>query len=113
MKKFLLCLALCMASIAPTQCRAAETTTQKSYQTIMLYYTSSCPYCHEVTDYLHSIQKTVPMKNLNGDAEGQDELKKAGGQVSVPALVVDGKAMYGSDAINAWIKQHQNELAAE
>ncbi len=80
---------------------------------ITLYYTPNCPYCHEVMDYLHSIHKTVPMTNLDGNDAGQKELQRIGGEVHVPCLVVDGKAYYGSDDAIGWLSKHQSQLSDE
>lgn len=80
---------------------------------ITLYYFPSCPYCQKVENYLHSIHKKVPMKNTRTDPKAAEELKKIGGYATVPCLIVDGKAIYGSDTIIQWLKDHQDWLQSE
>jgi glutaredoxin 3 len=77
---------------------------------LVLYYTSYCPYSQKVLRYLQQIHKTIPMKNVQRSSEGRDELLKVGGKLQVPCLVVNGKAIYESDAIIDWLSQHQNSL---
>ncbi len=114
MGKCLLLLALCLGSLtfAENAEIAAASVTPKN-QSIVLYYTKNCPYCHEVMDYLHSIHKKVPMVDLDGNGPGQDALRKVGGDVHVPCLVVNNKAMYGSEDAIKWLSQHKDELMPE
>jgi glutaredoxin len=77
---------------------------------LLLYYTPHCPYSQKVLKYLKKIHKQLPMKNLWDDPQGKEELRAVGGKAQVPCLVINGKAMYESDAIIEWLSQHQNEL---
>lgn len=77
---------------------------------IVLYYTTYCPYSQKVLRYLKKIHKQLPMKNVESDPQAKAELKKTGGKTQVPCLVIDGKALYESDAIIEWLSQHQDEL---
>lgn len=77
---------------------------------LVLYYTSYCPYSQKVLRYLNKIHKTIPMKNLENDPQAKAELKRIGGRMQVPCLVIDGQALYESDAIIDWLSQHQDEL---
>jgi glutaredoxin len=74
---------------------------------LLLYYTPWCPYSQKVLNYLSQIKKTVPMKNLQNDPKGKEELKKIGGKSQVPCLVINGKAMYESGDIIRWLSQNQ------
>ena len=77
---------------------------------LMLYYSSHCPYSRKVLSYLDSIKKSVPMKDVLTDKEAKKELVEIGGKPIVPCLVIDGKALYDSDAIIEWLSKHQNIL---
>ncbi len=74
---------------------------------LLLYYTPWCPYSQKVLNYLTQIKKTVPMKNIQNDTRGKEELKKIGGKSQVPCLVINGKAMYESADIIRWLSQNQ------
>ncbi len=84
--------------------------TAQEKHVIVLYYTSYCPYSQKVLRYLQQIHKQLPMKNLENDPQAKAELKKAGGEMQVPCLIIDGKPLYESDAIIEWLSQHQDEL---
>lgn len=77
---------------------------------LLLYYTPGCPYCQKVLKYLKKIHKQLPMINLKENPEAKADLLKVGGKLQVPCLVIDGVAMYESDAIIEWLSQHQDEL---
>lgn len=82
----------------------------KERPTLLLYYTSYCPYSQKVLKYLKKIHKQVPLKDLEGNSKAKSELKKIGGKMQVPCLVINGKALYESDAIIEWLSQHQDAL---
>jgi glutaredoxin len=95
------------------ECSALESSkfskqaTSKEKPQLLLYYTPWCPYSQKVLNYLTQIHKTVPMKNLQNDPKGKEELKKIGGKSQVPCLVINGKAMYESADIIRWLSQNQ------
>lgn len=79
-------------------------------ENLMLYYTNYCPYSQKVLTYLREIHKTVPMKEVENNQVYKDELLKVGGKLQVPCLIVDGKAIYNSDAIIDWMGSHQDKF---
>ena len=79
---------------------------------LLLYYTNYCPYSQKVLTYLKGVHKTLPMKNIEKSPQDKAELKKIGGKVQIPCLIIDGKAMYESDDIIKWLSQHLGELPA-
>lgn len=89
--------------------RANKSAYNQSKYELVLYYKPACPYCVKVIRYLQSIGKQIPMKNTQ-DSKNQSELLKIGGKKQVPCLVIDGKALYESDAIISWLKEHRNEI---
>jgi glutaredoxin len=77
---------------------------------LLLYYLPWCPYSQKVLDYLKQIHKTLPMKNLQQDNSGKEELRKIGGKAQVPCLIINGKAMYESATIMQWLSQNKSSL---
>ena len=75
---------------------------------LMLYYSGHCVYSKKVLNYLHQTHRKIPMKDVYEDPDGKSELKKWGGKMIVPCLIVDGKPIYDSNAIIAWLKEHQD-----
>ena len=75
-----------------------------------LYIRSTCPFCLKVLRYMDGAGITVPMRDINGNIEAADDLVAIGGKQQVPCLVIDGKAMYESDDIIAYMQQHETEL---
>lgn len=79
-------------------------------RSLALYYVPSCPYCREVLTYLQHIHKKIPLKNVKQDSNAKEELKRIGGVLEVPCLIVDDQAMYGSETIIEWLTTHQDDL---
>ncbi|GEM_PF-1501740 len=77
---------------------------------LLLYYTTYCPFSQKVLKYLKKVHKQLPMKNLADDPFAKEELKKIGGKMQVPCLVIDGKALYEANEIILWLSKHQDEL---
>jgi glutaredoxin len=92
----------------------AETTQEalevQKKPSLVLYYSSYCPYSQKVLRYLQKIHKTVPMKDVNDNPQYKEELARAGGQLLVPCLVIGGKGVYDADTIIEWLSSHQNLL---
>ncbi|MFY7843445.1 MAG: glutaredoxin domain-containing protein [Rhabdochlamydiaceae bacterium] len=114
MKKLLFILPLILTSFSYLQGEEApkniSTETATTNKETLLYYIPNCPYCHEVIDYLKSINKKIPMIDLNGNLPAQDDLKKVGGDVHVPCLIVEGKAIYGAQDAIKWLETHKDQL---
>ncbi len=77
---------------------------------LLLYYSPYCPYSMKVVDYLKQIHKSVPMKNVQNNAEAKKELRERGGKAQVPCLIIDGKPLYESQAIIQWLSEHKDVL---
>jgi glutathione S-transferase len=60
--------------------------------------------------YLQGIHKTVPLKTIDKDKKAKKELKKMGGKAQIPCLMINGQALYESEAIIQWLSQHQDLL---
>ena len=79
---------------------------QKPSEELVLYINPRCPYCKKVTDYLASSGRTITIKNTQ-DIRVREELINIGGKPQVPCLVIRGKALYESDEIIKWLKEHR------
>ena len=68
---------------------------EKEQQSILvLYYSSHCPYSQKVLDFLKSIGKEIPLKNVSNDPKAREELLHLGGKYQVPCLFIDEKPLY-------------------
>jgi glutaredoxin len=105
MKNFIF---LCFASLFSFFHIQMESTQKKTELT--LYYSPYCPYSQEVLSYLQKIQKTIPLKNVKKDPGAKEELKRIGGVLEVPCLVINDHALYKSDVIIQWLYEHEDEL---
>ncbi len=106
---FLFVTLLCFCEIGITDIPSSYITSQKASK-IILYHKPNCPYCKKVISYLEKIHKTIPMVDLQKHPEKKSDLIRIGGKMQVPCLIIQGKAMYESEQILKWIKEHANEL---
>ena len=77
-----------------------------------LYYYPTCPYCIKVLSFMKKNNLAIPLKNIHEDPRYGHELIKIGGSRQVPCLVIDGKALYESDDIIAWLNNNPDRLKA-
>lgn len=73
-------------------------------QNLTLYYKKSCPYCQKVLRFMNENHITLDMRDTLQPGI-QNDLVKIGGKKQVPCLVIDGKALYESDDIIAYLKE--------
>lgn len=73
---------------------------------LTLYYRKTCPFCRKVLQFMQENNITVPLKEIPGKSEYQQELVHVGGKSQVPCLVIDGKALYESDDIIQWLNSN-------
>ncbi len=78
------------------------------FDNYVLYFKPTCPYCRKVLAYMDGAGIELDQRDVN-DAKNADDLVRIGGKLQVPCLVIDGKAMYESDDIIAFLKE---QLAA-
>ena len=64
---------------------------------IIVYSTSSCPWCHRAKDYLKEHKIKFTDKNVAEDDAARDEMVEKSGQMGVPVLDIDGKIIIGFD----------------
>lgn len=72
-----------------------------------LYKKDSCPYCQKVLRAIRESGRTdIEMKDIITDDANREELVRVGKKLQVPCLFIDGKPMYESDDIIAWLNAH-------
>ena len=76
---------------------------------LALYVMDGCPFCAKVEDFLAEGGIEVPERNISTDAEAERTLIAVGGKRQVPCLFIDGKALYESDDIIAWLRENAPE----
>lgn len=70
---------------------------------LVLYYRPTCPFCIRVTDFMRSRGIEIPLRNISIDSEAARTLVSVGGKQQVPCLLIDGKPLYESSDIIAWL----------
>ena len=68
-----------------------------------LYTMSTCPFCRRVETFMKKHRIDLPRKDILAEAGARDELISIGGKGQVPCLVIDGKALYESADIIAYM----------
>ncbi|WP_313755659.1 glutaredoxin family protein [Tissierella sp.] len=63
---------------------------------VIVYTSSTCPYCVSAKDYLKEKGISYTEKNVQTDKEARKELM-AMGHMGVPVLVIDGEEIVGFD----------------
>ena len=70
-----------------------------------LYKMSTCPFCRKVMRAIDELGRTdIEMHDIIESAEDKARLIRDGGKMQVPCLFIDGKPMYESDDIVAWLR---------
>jgi len=79
-----------------------------------LYHLHACPYCRKVRDYIesHGLKPAVRYHEVSEEPSARDRVVALTGDTKVPVLVVDGKAVPGSNAILEWLATHMAEPPA-
>ena len=71
-----------------------------------LYYKPTCPFCEKVIQVMKAHNISIPLKNISQDNQAKQTLIKIGGKKQVPCLMINGQALYESDAIIDWLLTH-------
>jgi glutaredoxin 3 len=72
-----------------------------------LYKMTGCPYCGRVERFIRESERTdVEVHNVTESAADQERLIRDGGKDQVPCLFIDGKPLYESGDIIAWLEAH-------
>jgi len=69
---------------------------------IKIYSTPTCPFCHQVKDYLKEKKIEFTDFDVSSDNNRAQEMIDKSGQMGVPVIDIDGKVIIGfdRDAIN-------------
>lgn len=70
---------------------------------LVLYKKDSCPFCVKVMSYVAASGLDVEMRDVAHDAEAMRELVEVGGKRQVPCLFIDGRPLYESGDIVAYL----------
>ena len=73
-----------------------------AFENHVLYVRMTCPYCVKVLRFMKERGIRIELRNIEEFAVAR-ELVAIGGKQQVPCLVVDGKALYESDDIIAYL----------
>lgn len=93
----------------------AQTVFDKSGQplSLVLYMYDECPYCQRVLFAMRSLGLEIPQRNIRKDVTARDELMRVGGSKQVPCLFVNGKPLYESSDIIAFLKSEVSRSAPQ
>ena len=73
---------------------------------LVLYVMTGCPYCIKVKRFLADSSVNIPERNISTDTEAEQTLIAVGGKRQVPCLLIDGKPLYESSDIIAWVQKN-------
>ena len=76
-----------------------------SEKDLVLYIKNLCPYCRKVTTYMKQRDIVIPIKDVYDDVDAMVELVTIGGKNQAPCLFIDGKPLYESDDIIAFLEK--------
>ncbi len=75
-----------------------------------LYMFDGCPFCRKVTNEIEAEGRTdVTLHDIHQNEEDRDTLIRVGGMEQVPCLFIDGKPMYESGDIVAWLQANPQQ----
>lgn len=78
---------------------------------LKLYMFETCPFCRKVLNEIESSGRTdVELHNIHKSELDRMELISVGGKQQVPCLFIDGKSMYESDDIVAWLRANPQQV---
>lgn len=64
---------------------------------VILYGTSSCPWCHRTREFLKAHKVKFKDVNVGEDQKAAQEMIKKSGQQGVPVIDIDGTIIVGFD----------------
>ena len=71
-----------------------------------LFKFDSCPYCHVVYRAIDRLGVNVRLRDTMFEPEAARTLLQVGGKQQVPCLFIDGRPMYESLDIVAWLEEN-------
>lgn len=73
---------------------------------LTLYKFDACPFCAKVARFMQANNLNIETKDILLEPANRQELIQIGGRSTVPCLVIDGKAMYESNDIIAYMREN-------
>ena len=70
-------------------------------QALELYIMPGCPF-----SYMERRSIDIPLRDITANPNDRSTLQNVGGKVQVPCLFIDGKPLYESDDIIAYLEAH-------
>jgi glutaredoxin-like YruB-family protein len=64
---------------------------------VLIYSTSSCPFCHQAKEYLTEKNISFTDYNVGEDRVKAEEMVEKSGQMGVPVIDIDGEIVVGFD----------------
>ena len=78
--------------------------------TLELFKFDACPYCQRVLRYLAEDGRTdVILRDIRKSPDAAERLRREGGKMQAPCLLIDGKPLYESLDIIEWLQAHPQE----
>ena len=71
----------------------------------LLYYKKSCPFCQKVLRFMEANHLTMDTRETTQPGN-QNDLVRIGGKKQVPCLVINGKPLYESADIVAYLREN-------
>lgn len=102
-------LAFCLLTTTLLVAKEERPSMSNVSNSLILYYSPSCPYCTKVTNFAEDNNIKLEKKNVQKPAI-RAELIEIGGKGQVPCLVHNGEPLYESTDIINWLAQ--NELSS-
>ena len=84
-----------------------ETIDQVSPHSLELFVMDGCPFCAKVEAFLAENSIDVPERSISSDPDAEKTLIAIGGKRQVPCLFIDGKPLYESGDIIAWLRENE------
>jgi glutaredoxin 3 len=84
----------------------SRTDTQLTKEDLVLYSSPLCGYCHRVQRVLAELGVEITVRNTLLDPAARQELIQHGGSTQVPMLLIQGQAMYESEDIMTFLREH-------
>lgn len=75
-------------------------------QALELYIMPGCPFCRKALSYMERQGIEIPLRDITANPNDRSTLQNVGGKVQVPCLFIDGKPLYESDDIIAYLEAH-------
>ncbi len=69
--------------------------TKKTAKKVVLYSTTTCPYCHRAKEYLTNKGIAFQEIDVAADKEAARQMIQKSGQMGVPVILVDDKMLIG------------------